>query len=112
MNKSKPYLIYTGYFILSIALIILSSYAQNMIDWVMYLDRANNEALRLVFSSSQLGIHLRLIVSLALTPLLIVAIPALLYWVIKRKPMPYLIPIIWLFWFITALSRLLIQQGL
>lgn len=112
MSKSKPYLIYACYFFLSIALIIFSSYTRELIQWVILLDETVNDALRVVFSHSPLGINLRLILSLVLTPLIIVALPALLYWLIKRKTMPYLIPIVWLFWFITALSRLLSQQGL
>ena len=112
MKQSKPHLVYLCYFIFSAAAIFFASYIQYVLHWIMFLDNQVNEYLSIIFSASSLGVHLRLITSLVLTPMIIIAIPAIAYQLIKKKTLPYLFPITWLFWLITALSRLLIEQGL
>lgn len=107
MNKSKPFLLFAFYLIVSICAIYFASYTRELTHWISAVDLYIDESLALVFSMSPLGVNLRQIISLALTPVLLVLIPALLYHLIKHKMMPYLIPIIWLLWIITALSRLL-----
>lgn len=112
MKKSQSYIVIICYLLLSIAAIFLSTYTQTALHWVQEVDKQINDYLSLVFLISPLGIQLRLILSLILTPVIIIAIPALLFHLIKHKTMPYLIQIIWIIWLITVLSRLLSQPGL
>jgi hypothetical protein len=63
--------------------------------------------LSIAINSGPLASHLRHILALALTPIVIVAIPTAVYWYIKKKPPTYLIQIIWVLWIIAALSQLL-----
>ncbi|PJD92732.1 MAG: hypothetical protein CK424_03895 [Legionella sp.] len=108
-TSSKAYYLYVAYLILTACAILFASYTRELAQSILLVNTYLNDYLSLVFSSSSLGVSLRQIVSLALTPILIVALPTLLYRLIKHQMPPYLMQIIWVLWVITALSHLLSQ---
>jgi hypothetical protein len=113
MPKKKSFLPYAGYVIASALAIYFAPHIQEVIHGFGFLDNYINYYLSFIFSSSEFGIHLRSIVALMVTPMVIVVPLALIYQRIKHKSMPYLPHIAWILWLITALSRiLLIQEGL
>lgn len=113
MMKKKRYTQYYWmagiYSLITICAIYFSTITTTIATWVANVDGFLDSILIEIMNSSSLGIHLRHILTLALTPLVIVAIPVGIYWLIKKQLPPYLIQIIWVLWIITALSRLLSQ---
>ena len=97
------------YLILSAVVVFLSVYAKLLFMYMNVLYTYVNQALKPVFGSGFAGEIVRDMVSLMLIPLAIAALPALLYWLIKRKKMPYFIELTWLLWLIFAISSYLIR---
>lgn len=56
-----------------------------------------------IFSNSYVGIIIRQIVTLTLVPLLIAGIPAGIYWLFRRRTLPYLQYLIWTLWLMLVL---------
>lgn len=97
------------YLMLSIMIVFFAEYAHLLIVYLDMLYTIVNLKLAPIFSSSELGILIRRVCSLVLIPVVIAAIPALLYRLIKGRNMPYFIHITWLLWFIIVLSKVLIR---
>lgn len=106
---SKYYLIFGVYCFITLCAIYFSSFTKTIVGWVHQVDLTVEYALSAVLNSGPVAFHLRHILALALTPILLVAIPTALYWGIKKEMPPYLIQIIWVLWIIAALPRLLSQ---
>lgn len=104
---SQYYLVFGLYCLFTLCVIYFATVTKKIIGWILQIYLTIDSILAAVLNSSALGIHLRHILSLAITPILIVAIPTLIYWLIKKKMPDYLVQIIWALWIITALSRLL-----
>lgn len=103
------YLIFGVYCLITLSAIYFSSFTKHIAGWIVQVDLMLDRMLGVVLNSSDLGIHLRHILSLALTPILIVALPTAVYWFFKKKMPAYLIQGIWVLWIIVAMSRLLSQ---
>lgn len=108
-RNTKYYLIFSAYCLFTICVIYFSNITKITANWISFIDLSLDSIFAEIMNTSSLGIHLRHILTLALTPIVIVAIPVGIYWVFKKKLPPYLIQIIWVLWIVTALSRLLSQ---
>lgn len=108
-NTSTSYYFYAAYLMVTVCAILFTSYTRELAQGILVVNTYLNDYLSWVFSLSPLGVSLRQIVSLALTPILIVAIPTLIYRLLKHQMPPYLVQIIWVLWIITALAHLLSQ---
>ncbi len=97
------------YLLLSIVVVLLAKYANLLIIYIDLIYTHINIILVPIFSSSELGILIRKIITLVMIPVLIAAIPALVYYAIKRRQMPYFIQITWILWLVIALSKVLIH---
>lgn len=106
---NKYYLIFGIYAFITLCAIYFSTFTKILIAWVHQLDLLVDYALSSVLNSGPVAFHLRHILALALTPILLVTIPTAIYWGIKKTLPPYLIQIIWVLWIITMLSHLLSQ---
>lgn len=101
----KQALIYLG---LSILIVVFAKYAHLFIVYIVMLYTYINVKIAPVFSSNHLGTLLRQVLSLVLLPVLVAAIPALIYRAIKGVQMPYFYEITWLLWLIVVLSKVLL----
>ena len=97
------------YLTLSIMVVIFAKYAQLLIVYIDLLYTYINVKLAPVFNHSELATFIRKVISLVGLPLLIAAIPALIYRAIKGTHMPYFIEITWLIWLVIVLSKILIR---
>ena len=111
MLKTKSFLPYAGYILASALAIYFTPHIQDIAHVFSFLDNYVNYYLSFLFSSSAFATSLRLILALMLTPMIIVVPLALIYQHVKHKPMPYLPHIAWVLWLITALARILTQEG-
>ncbi|MDF1645856.1 MAG: hypothetical protein P1U61_02590 [Legionellaceae bacterium] len=97
------------YFILSLLVVLFATYAKIFFVYVNLLYVYIDTTLKPLFGTGLMGEALRDMITLILTPFCLAALPALIYWLIKRKIMPYFIELIWVFWLILALSNYLIH---
>jgi hypothetical protein len=97
------------YLILSVLIVLFSNYIKLFFVYMNLLYAYLNAVLQPLFGSGIMGESFRDMVTLVLIPFVLAAIPALIYWVIKRKKMPHFLELIWLFWLILALSSYLIH---
>ncbi|WP_028387974.1 hypothetical protein [Legionella fairfieldensis] len=97
------------YLLLSILVVIFAKYAHMLLVYIDMFYVFMNLKLAAVFSQSEWGIIIRKVLLLVLIPVLIAAIPALIYRLFKGKEMPYFIELTWCLWLIIVLSTLLIH---
>lgn len=97
------------YLVLSMLVIMCAKYAKLFILYADIFYTYINTILQPLFGSGFIGEIFRNVCTLVLVPLAIAAIPALVYWAIKRKQMPYFIELTWVLWLIIAMSSYLIH---
>lgn len=97
------------YLLLSILVIIFAKYAHMLIVYIDMLYAFINVKLTPIFSQGGLGPLIRKVILLVFIPVLIAAIPALSYRLIKGKEMPYLLELTWCVWLVIVLSNILIH---
>ena len=97
------------YLIMSIVVVLFAQYVHLLIVYIDVFYTYVNLKLAPIFSNSDLGIMIRKVLSLVCLPILIAAIPALIYRAIKGKQMTYFIEITWFLWLVIVLSKVLIR---
>lgn len=97
------------YLLLSILVVVFAQHLHLVIVWISAFYAWVNSLLTPVFSKGGLGDSVCKIILLTAIPVLIAAIPALLYRLIKGKDMPHLFVVTWCLWLIIALSNILIH---
>ena len=97
------------YLVLSICIVIFAKYAHLLIVYIDLIYTFINIKLAPIFSNSAVGMLIREVISLTVLPILIVAVPALIYRGIKGQHMPHFIGITWVLWLIIVLSKILIH---
>ncbi|STY28924.1 Uncharacterised protein [Legionella wadsworthii] len=97
------------YLALSILVVLFAKYAHLIIVYVDMFFTYINLKLTPIFSQTGWGLVIRKILVLVLLPVIITAIPALIYRFIKGGTMPHFIAITWIIWTIVVLSDILVQ---
>ncbi len=97
------------YLLLSIIIVVFAQYAHLLVVYIDMFFTYINVQLTPVFSQTGWGLMIRKIIVLMLLPILIAAVPALIYRGVKGKEMPHFIAIIWISWVIIVISDILIQ---
>ncbi|OGV51225.1 MAG: hypothetical protein A3F46_01195 [Legionellales bacterium RIFCSPHIGHO2_12_FULL_42_9] len=60
-----------------------------------------------IFKEISIGTNLRQVILLTIIPISIPGIPALIFYLIRKKPMPYFIEATWCFWLVIVLNHML-----
>lgn len=97
------------YLLLSILVIVFARFAHNLIVYIDIFYAYINFKLTPIFSQTGVGIIIRKVILLVFIPIIIAAIPALGYRVVKGGEMPYFYELTWTLWLIIVLSNLLIR---
>lgn len=97
------------YLALSILIILFAAHVKFVFVYVNILYLHINQFIEPLFGTGFVGELFRDLFTLILTPLTIAAIPAGIYWLIKRKKMPHFIELTWFFWLVLAMSSYLIH---
>lgn len=95
------------YLVLSILIVLFAKYAHLLIIYIDLFFTQINLKLTPIFSPTGWGLVIRKIIVLMVLPLLITAIPALIYRGLKGREMPHFIAIVWVIWTIIVLSDIL-----
>lgn len=97
------------YLLLSIVVVVFARFAHMLIVYIDMLYAFINIKLTPIFSQSGLGLVFRKVILLVAIPVIIAAIPALSYRLVKGKEMPYFIELTWCLWLVIVLSNVLIR---
>ena len=97
------------YLLLSILVVIFSSYVHYLIVYIDIIYTYINLLLAPIFNNSEAGVLIRKVLVLTALPAIVAALPALIYRAIKGQQMPHFIELTWLLWLIIVLSKVLIQ---
>ncbi len=97
------------YLLLSILIVIFAKYAHLLVVYIDLFFTYVNVKLTPIFSQTGWGLIIRKILILVMLPIIITAIPALLYRAIKGSDMPHFIAITWVIWIIIVLSDILVR---
>lgn len=97
------------YLLLSILVVVFSKYAHLLIVYIDMFFTYVSVKLTPIFSPTGWGLIIRKVLVLMLIPIIITAIPALIYRAIKGREMPHFIAITWVIWTIIVLSDILIR---
>ncbi len=96
------------YLVLSILVVIFARYMHVLVVYLDICYTYANLKLAPLFSNSQSGIILRGVIILTLLPIIITAIPALIYRAFKGGLMPYYFEVTWMIWFLIVVSKIII----
>lgn len=97
------------YLIASILVILFGAYAHRLLLYIDMFYLYLNYKLHPIFAYFELTGIIQKVIILTLIPVIITAIPALIYRLIKGKTMPHFIAITWCLWLIIVLSAVLIH---
>ncbi|MGC1182677.1 hypothetical protein [Legionella sp.] len=97
------------YLLLSILVVVFAKYAHLVIVYIDVFFTYVNIKLTPIFSQTGWGLVIRKILVLALLPVVLTTIPALIYRAIKGSDMPHFIAITWILWTILVLSDILVR---
>jgi phosphoglycerol transferase MdoB-like AlkP superfamily enzyme len=89
--------------------VLFAKYAHLLIVYIDMFFTYVNIKLTPVFSQTGWGLVIRKILVLMILPLIITAIPALIYRTVKGSEMPHFIAITWVIWTVIVLSDILIR---
>lgn len=96
------------YLIISILLIVLKSYVALGLAYFNYFYKWFAGIGAPLLQQLGFGAQLQTILLLVLFPVLIVGIPGSVYYMVKRKKMPYLMEATWALWVVIVLCHVLI----
>ncbi len=97
------------YLLLSILIVVFAKYAHLVVVYIDVFFTYVNVKLTPIFSQTGWGLIIRKILVLMLLPIVIAAIPALIYRAIKGREMPHFIATTWVIWTVIVLSDILIR---
>ncbi len=105
-KNSTPYIVYI---LLSVFVVILAKYVNEVVSFIVYLYDYIDDHLEVLFNQSPAGILSRNSLALVICPLIITGAPALIYYAIKRSRMPYFLEATWLTWMVIVLGNSLVK---
>lgn len=97
------------YLLLSILIVVFAKYAHLIIVYIDTFFTHVNLKLTPIFSQTGWGLVIRKIIVLMILPILITAIPALIYRGLKGREMPHFIAVVWVIWTVIVISDILIR---
>jgi hypothetical protein len=88
---------------------VFAKYANTLLVFINIFFTEINLKLTPIFSQTGWGVVIRKILVLMVLPMIITAVPALIYRGIKGREMPHFIAITWIIWTIIVISNILMR---
>ena len=86
--------------LLSVVILLTMPYAQHGVQYLVDIHTWISNALMQVFSGGTAGNLARGLLALLAVPVLVGLVPAIIYWLIKRRWFPYFMEFVWVTWLI------------
>jgi len=97
------------YVILTIFVVIFSAYFHLLVTYIDQLYIYAEQHVAPLFNHNHTGSIFSKMIALIVIPVVLAAIPALIYRAIKGKDMPYFLTLTWCLWLVVVLSHFLIR---
>ena len=97
------------YLLLSILIVVFAKYANTLLVFINIFFTEINLKLTPIFSQTGWGVVIRKILVLMVLPMIITAVPALIYRGVKGREMPHFIAITWIIWTVIVISNILMR---
>lgn len=88
--------------IVSAALVFFMPYAQQGMEYLLKAHGYINDLLTSVFNGGQTGNLVRSFIALLCIPLIVGLVPAIIFWMLRRRWMPGFMDIVWVVWLLQA----------
>jgi hypothetical protein len=88
--------------IFSIVVILFRAQFGEFLHFVGYWHTWLGSKLLMIFSTSNTGELISHVLALVFIPIIISLIPAFIFWVFRRREMPYMVTVTWVLWIILA----------
>jgi len=86
----------------SLLVVVLQTQIAYLLNWVAQFHTDLLSWLSYIFSMGQVGLLLQKIFAIFIIPFAVVAAMGLIFWIFRRREMPYLVQIAWALWFVVA----------
>lgn len=96
--------------VLSLLIIVGMLYAQQGLQFLVAGHDWINEQLTQIFSGGQAGNIIRQLLALLAIPLIVGLVPAIIFWMIRRRWIPCFMEIIWVTWLIQAGALIILYK--
>jgi hypothetical protein len=96
--------------LVSIAVILAMPSAQHGLEIILSAHDWVSETLKNVFSVGQTGDLIRQLIALLAVPVLVGLIPAVVFWLTRRKWFTYFMECIWVVWLIQAAALVMLYK--
>ncbi len=96
---------------LSVLVLIGMPYAQQGVQFILSAHNWIADTLTTIFSGGDAGNLVRNLIALLIIPIAISFIPAIIYWLAKRKWFPYFLELIWVLWLIQTSALVVLYQA-
>jgi len=97
--------------ILSAAIILSMSYAQQGLQLLLNSHEWVSRLLTEVFSAGQYGNLIRGLIALLSIPIIAGFIPTIVYWIVRRHWFPYFMEIVWVVWLVQAGALIMMYKA-
>lgn len=84
--------------IISVIVVFFPAYTEQVMSWVLLFHAWVVDFLANIFSDGQLGRVIRDLLGLIVFPLVVGLVPAILFWIAKRRLFPYFVMFVWSAW--------------
>lgn len=88
--------------LLSVAMVMAMPYAQQLVGYLITAHDWISDILKDVFTGGQAGNILRELIALLSIPFIVALIPAVIYWIARRRWLPGFMEIMWVVWLVQA----------
>lgn len=96
---------------LSAAIILSMAHAQQVTQMLVSGHEWVAQLLAQVFSEGQAGNLARGLIALLAIPMLVGFVPAFVYWLVRRRWLPYFMQIVWVIWLVQAGALITLSQA-
>jgi len=97
--------------LLSVLVVLFMPYAQQGLQAVITAHDWINEMLMQVFSGGQAGNITRQLIALLAIPVIAGLIPALIFWMVKRRWFPYFMDFVWVTWLLQTSALVILYKA-
>lgn len=84
--------------IISVLVVFFPAYTEQVMSWVLMFHAWVVDFLANIFSDGQLGRVIRDLLGLIAFPVVVGLVPAIIFWIAKRRLFPYFVMFVWSAW--------------
>lgn len=96
----------------SIVIVLTMSYDHSALQFLLTTHDWIANVLTEVFSGGQIGNMMRSLFALLFVPVLVGAVPALIYWLLRRHWFPYFMEVVWAVWLVQIGALVMMYQSM